>query len=84
MVIFDNGVVQQSGITKGNIHDINFLKSITKLPADKQLLGDRAYRSKPLQMDLFENFNVKLRLPFRINQHDNKSILKNINLKDKW
>ena len=84
VVIFDNGVVQQSGITKGNIHDINFLKSITKLPADKQLLGDRAYRSKPLQMDLFENFNVKLRLPFRINQHDNKSILKNINLKDKW
>jgi len=72
MVIFDNGVVQQSGITKGNIHDINFLKSITKLPADKQLLGDRAYRSKPLQMDLFENFNVKLRVPFRINQHDYK------------
>lgn len=29
VVIFDNGVVQQSGITKGNIHDINFLKSIT-------------------------------------------------------
>jgi len=72
VVIFDNGVVQQSGITKGNIHDINFLKSITKLPADKQLLGDRAYRSKPLQMDLFENFNVKLRVPFRINQHDYK------------
>lgn len=55
VVIFDNGVVQQSGVTKGNVHDINFLKEISKLPLKKLLLGDRAYRSKPLQMDLFEN-----------------------------
>jgi hypothetical protein len=72
VVIYDNGVVQQSGITKGNIHDINYLKSVAKLPSGKQLLGDRAYRSKPLQMDLFDKYNVKLRLPFRINQHDYK------------
>ena len=72
VVIYDNGVVQQSGITKGNVHDINYLKSIAKLPEGKQLLGDRAYRSKPLQIDLFENFNVKLR------------VRRSINLKDKW
>lgn len=72
VVIYDNGVVQQSGITKGNVHDINYLKSVAKLPAGKQLLGDRAYRSKPLQMDLFDKYNVKLRVPFRINQHDYK------------
>jgi hypothetical protein len=72
VVIFDNGVVQQSGITKGNVHDINYLKSISKLPSGKQLLGDRAYRSKPLQMDLFDKYSVKLRVPFRINQHDYK------------
>ena len=72
VVIYDNGVVQQSGITKGNVHDINYLKSIAKFPPGKQLLGDRAYRSKPLQMDLFDKHNVKLRVPFRINQHDYK------------
>jgi len=72
VIIFDNGVVQQSGITKGNVHDINFLKTISKLPSGKQLLGDRAYRSKPLQMDLFDKYKVKLRVPFRINQHDYK------------
>jgi hypothetical protein len=72
VVIFDNGVVQQSGITKGNVHDINYLKSLRKLPAQKQLLGDRAYRSKPLQIDLFDKYQVKLRVPFRINQHDYK------------
>ncbi len=72
VVIFDNGVVQQSGVTKGNIHDINYLKGLKKLPAGKLLLGDKAYRSNPLQMDLFEKFQVKLRVPFRMNQHDYK------------
>ncbi len=72
VVIFDNGVVQQSGVTKGNVHDINYLKGLDKLPAKKQLLGDRAYRSKPLQMDLFDKHKIKLRVPFRINQHDYK------------
>ena len=28
VVIFDNGVVQQSAVTKGNVHDINYLKSV--------------------------------------------------------
>jgi hypothetical protein len=70
VVIYDNGVVQQSGITKGIVHDINYLKSIAKLPKGKQLLGDRAYRSNPLQMDFFEKYKVKLRVPFRSNQHD--------------
>lgn len=68
MIIFDNGVVQQSGITKGNVHDINFLKSVSNLPGGKFLLDDRAYRSHPLQMGLFDQFNVKLKVPFRMNQ----------------
>ena len=72
VVIFDNGVVQQSGVTKGNVHDINYLKSLRKLPKGKLLLGDKAYRSKPLQMDLFDRYQVMLRVPFRFNQYDYK------------
>lgn len=72
VVIFDNGVVQQSGVTKGNIHDINYLKGLRNLPSGKLLLGDRAYHSNSLQIDLFDNFKVKLRVPFRINQHEYK------------
>jgi hypothetical protein len=72
VVIFDNGVVQQSAVTKGNVYDINYLKSMKHLPSGKLLLGDRAYRSNPLQMDLFEKFDVKLKVPFRINQRDYK------------
>lgn len=72
MVIYDNCVVQQSGITKGNIHDINYLMSVVKLPSGKQLLGDRAYCLNPLQMGLFDKYNVRLRVLFRSNQHDYK------------
>jgi hypothetical protein len=32
--------------------------------------GDRAYRSSPLQMELFDQFKVKLKVPFKINQTD--------------
>lgn len=72
VVIYDNGLVQQSGLTKGNIHDINFLKAIDNLPKGKTLLGDRAYISNPLQASLFEEFKVSLKVPFRNNQYDYK------------
>lgn len=72
VIIYDNGVVQQSCVTKGNVHDINFLKQVESLPQGKFLLGDKAYRSMPLQMDLFEKFEVRLKVPFRVNQHDYK------------
>jgi hypothetical protein len=72
VVIFDNGVVQQSAVTKENVHDINYLKYVNHLPSGKLLLGYRAYRSNLLQMDLFEKFDIKLKVPFRINQRDYK------------
>jgi hypothetical protein len=59
-VIFDNGVVQQSGITKRNVHGINFLKQVKNLPENRKILGDIAYISKTLQMDLFKQYKVKM------------------------
>jgi hypothetical protein len=70
VVIYDNGVIQQAGISKANVHDINFLKEIDHLPKQKSLLGDRAYISQKVQMDLFDHYQVKLKVPFRYNQHD--------------
>lgn len=70
VIIFDNDIVQQSGITKGNVHDINYLKEVEKLPKGKLLLGDRAYRSNPLQTELFDDYKVKLKVPFRMNKKD--------------
>ncbi|GAA0565846.1 IS982 family transposase [Chitinophaga japonensis] len=70
LIIYDNGVIQQAGITKANIHDINFLKDLDALPEQKVMLGDRAYISKTVQMDLFDHYQVKLNVPFRVNQHN--------------
>ena len=36
------------------------------------LIGDKAYRSNPLQLKLFEHFQIELSSPFRINQKDFK------------
>ncbi len=68
VVIYDNGVVQQSGLAKANVHDIRYLKAVACLPEAKLLLGNRAYVSQPLQLDLFESYKVKLRMPSRNNQ----------------
>ncbi|ATL48909.1 IS982 family transposase [Chitinophaga caeni] len=70
VIIYDNGAIQQAGITKANVHDINFLKQLDRLPAKKSLLGDRAYISQTVQMDLFDNYQVRLKVPLRHNQHD--------------
>lgn len=72
LIIYDNGVIQQSGITKGNVHDINYLKEVEFTKPQMKLLGDRAYISKTLQLDLFTEYRIKLHVPFRINQHDYK------------
>lgn len=72
VIIYDNGVVPQSAITKGNVHDINVVKELESLTKDMQLLGDRANISKTVQLDLFEKYSLPLKGPFRNNQHDYK------------
>ena len=42
------------------------------MPHGKELLGDRAYISKAVQADLFDQYEVKLKVPFRLNQYDYK------------
>jgi hypothetical protein len=49
------------------------------------MVGDRAYISKTLQMDLFEQYKVRLRVPFRNNRHDyGKHPKKSIDKSGKW
>jgi hypothetical protein len=63
-----------AGIQKGNVHAINYLKTLSSLPIKKQLLGDKAYRSKLLQMDLLDKYHVKIRVPLRINHINDKKL----------
>ena len=54
------GVFHFLGITKAEVHDINFLKNIKQQMSDCVLLGDRGYLSVSIQLDLFQTVNIKL------------------------
>lgn len=77
-IIWDDGVVQQSGITPGNVHDINYLKQAKFDNFETRLIGDRAYISKVVQLNLFDQYHVKLTVPFRSNQHEYKKYPKKL------
>jgi len=57
-------------ITKASIHDIHYLKNIKLNHCNSTLLGDKGYLSVDYQMNLFEQNNIKLEVPMRINQKD--------------
>jgi Transposase DDE domain len=65
------GVYQHCALLPANVHDINFLKQLEQTHLfDCTLIGYRAYRSNPLQLDLFEGWVIQLSVPYRINQKD--------------
>ena len=67
-----NGIFHSLDITKAEVHDVHFLKSIKHQMSDCVLLGDRGYLSQSIQLDLFQTVNIKLETPKRKNQKDYK------------
>lgn len=68
----EHGVFQDMQITPANVHDINFLKQIDpeSYTYGKTILGDRGYISAQVQLDLFENYRIRLEVPYRKNQNN--------------
>ena len=64
------GIFQDLMVTPANVHDINFLKQIEpeEYMMGKTLLGDRGYISKQVQIDLFTNYQIELKVPYKNNQ----------------
>mgnify|MGYP006396938173 FL=1 len=67
-----NGIFHSLDITKAEVHDVHFLKSIKHQMSDCVLLGDRGYLSQSIQLELFQTVNIKLETPKRKNQKDYK------------
>ena len=63
-----NGVFSSIDITKASVHDIHYLKDVKEQLNDAYLLGDKAYLSKEIQIDLFTSSNITLNVPLRKNQ----------------
>ena len=71
LIVSSSGVFQECELMPGNVHDINFLKMLEHTHLSNcTLIGDRAYRSSPMQLHLFEEFQIELSVPFRRNQRD--------------
>ena len=65
-----SGVIHSFDITKANVHDINYLKDVKYEYHDCSIFGDRGYISASIQLDLFESANIRLEVPYRLNQKD--------------
>lgn len=71
LITSSSGVFQEYALWPANVHDINFLKQLGETHlCHCKLIGDRAYRSAPLQLDLFRSHEIELTVPYRKNQRD--------------
>jgi len=66
------GVFQSFDISKASVHDIHYLKDIKTQFNHCVILGDKGYLNAECQLDLFENYKIKLEIPMRKNQHNFK------------
>ena len=67
-----DGIFNSFDLTKASVHDIHYLQDVKEQISNVYLLGDRAYLSEKIQIDLFSYANIKLNTPMRINQHNYK------------
>lgn len=63
------GVLTSIDMTKASLHDIHYLQEQI---SNAYLLGDKAYLSNDIQIDLFTSSKISLQVPTRINQHNHK------------
>lgn len=66
------GVFESLDISPASIHDIHYLKDIKTQLNDCLLIADKGYLSADIQLNLFENHNIKLSTPMRKNQANYK------------
>ncbi len=66
------GVFKSLDITPASVHDIHYLKDIKTQLNDCLIIGDKGYLSADIQMNLFDEYNIKLSTPMRKNQYNYK------------
>ena len=70
------GVIHSFDLTKASVHDIHYLNDLKWELSDCILLGDKAYISRDIQLDLFETAHIRLEVPYKCNQKDFKPTFK--------
>ncbi len=67
-----SGIIQSFDLSPASVHDVHYLKDIKMQLSDSTLLADKGYLSQSIQLDLFNQVNLKLETPKRTNQKDYK------------
>lgn len=67
-----NGVFHSIDLTKASVHDNEVLQDLNQQLSHCQLLGDKGYIGKEIQLDLFNTSAIRLYTPKRCNQKDYK------------
>ena len=67
-----DGVIKSADISKASVHDIHYLKDIKQHFNNCVIIADKGYLSADYPLDLFENYQIKLEVPMRKNQHNYK------------
>lgn len=63
-----SGVIHSYELSKGNVHDIHYLKELKWQYEECTFIGDKGYLSADMQLDLFETVHIRLEVPYRLNQ----------------
>lgn len=63
-----SGVIHSYDLSKGNVHDIHYLKDLKWKYNYCTFIGDKGYLSAEIQLDLFETAHIQLEVPYRLNQ----------------
>ena len=65
-----HGVIHSCDLSKASVHDIYYLQDIKYEYHRCTFLGDKGYLSASVQLDLFETSEIRLEVPYRLNQKD--------------
>lgn len=65
-----HGVIHSYDLSKASVHDIHYLQDIKYDYHRCTFLGDKGYLSASVQLDLFETSEIRLEVPYRLNQKD--------------
>jgi hypothetical protein len=70
------GVIESLDLTKASVHDIHYLKDVKELFSNCIITGDKGYISKTQQINLFETARIRLEVPLRSNQEEQKPVIR--------
>jgi len=69
------GVIESLDLTRASVHDVHYLKDVKELFSNCIITGDKGYIGREHQINLFETARIRLEVPLRANQGEQKPMM---------